>query len=68
MRPGILPKALKRRKLMTKKKSKPKADTNKKVSAKKKSSKANTEFMKRKYEELWLQELMLSPDWEDFKK
>ena len=53
---------------MTKKQSKPKADTNKKVSAKKKSSKENTEFMKRKYEELWLQELMLSPDWEEFKK
>ena len=53
---------------MTKKQSKPKADTKNKVSAKKKSSKENTEFMKRKYEELWLQELMLSPDWEEFKK
>ena len=53
---------------MTKKKSKPKAGSKNKVSEKKKSSKANTEFMKRKYEELWLQELMLSPDWEEFKK
>ena len=68
MRPGILPKALKRRKLMTKKQTKTKADTKNKISEKKKSSKANTEFMKRKYEELWLQELMLSPDWEEFKK
>ncbi len=53
---------------MTKKQSKPKADTKNKDSAEKKSSKDNTEFMKRKYEELWLQELMLSPDWEEFKK
>ena len=53
---------------MTKKQTKTKADTKNKISEKKKSSKENTEFMKRKYEELWLQELMLSPDWEEFKK
>ena len=53
---------------MTKKQSKPKTDNKNKVSEKKKSPKATTEFMKRKYEELWLQELMLSPDWEESKK